>query len=1050
MLQEDEIIDTYRNYFIKFSIEEVERIRKTKANIPVTFLQNKYENVLDITSKLPLIRDISNVFYFGYSIFSYNLERKKIDNIVQTYAGLTEERLASIFSEEALHYATSNIEKLKALENIEALMAIAHTEQVAFFNNLPETQARKKTRIEHNIKYLTIFPKPKNMNFYNLPSTIKVYFPLIETNIIDEAIKKNNFIVLSGMGGVGKTTAAIAYANEHKDEYESRIRLIKCSSLEIFNLSIKELAEDLEIEVDNLTQDKILEKVINYLRRKIDRSLLIFDECSDFALLTEFSNLVDHKMIITLQNEAILKEAENYINFKIIKLEPIQSELAVSFIDNLLGINKETQELKAKLAELFAYFPLGISHAINYIKKNSLSIDNYLQKHSLKKQNKSFLDFMESSSAIYDIHKANLFVTLSLSIETMSSEAKEILKILAVLEPHNIPTTILNKISNDGNFLKIIDELLGYSFIKFDQFKGFASLHVLIHIICQEKFEVNIVSSLTKASSIISDAMEKNTAEENFDNNRILINHAENIIQKYQPLMSIAAKSDPENDPDLHKKIILLLNECGKAYFNFGDKEKALEYFDRGLKLLNKFQPENISKKLALMENKADVLFALQIYDQASSIYNEIIAERTIPQTNNLKLKRLYAEEKANPEKDLSSELQVLRQTYKENNGDKELLLVNLDLACYYQNNNNIEESEKLYDEAIQILERFTEQDEKLFYLGKVYRKKGNFEKALEYFRAAQQQISKVDNPIYYGLICCYMAEQHDKLSDSANSKKFYNYALEILKEKLGSEHFFVKDVKNIIKYKFETGQPIARQISGSERELELSLNCKKIPDSSQSEGSYYDSQILSIIDIIYDNNRMNNPNFYKLVAAAYSLKLEPNIIFNLTQKHFQWLVELMDDFNAYEALEKYVDVLDKYEFLLQEASLLVDNEKFEKLISLKEDFEAIEQLVKFYLNHNIEETLIFIFGEVEINNLGIMDQIIQIYKSLEEKLFSSNFKLVLTGKFGNIYYGGSGGDEPDDYSVFGSNGGVQLDNNLANNSNPIPLPVFNTSDHLE
>ena len=205
----------------------------------------------------------------------------------------------------------------------------------------------------------------------NLPLS-KAYYTEIRVNKedLDNKLSKEQVVVISGAGGMGKSTLAGEYGRNCKRS-DWQVRWIKGMQIEEEFL---QLAKDLHIEIANLPPEEVRNEVYKGFVKfgKEQQVLLIFDNVENGERMKEYlTNLPNHaKVIITARDGNLLE------GIQAIKLQGFGEEEAISYLQKALGKNeKEIEQIVKAVGES----PFRLSKVVGYLKSHSLkSIDDFI------------------------------------------------------------------------------------------------------------------------------------------------------------------------------------------------------------------------------------------------------------------------------------------------------------------------------------------------------------------------------------------------------------------------------------------------------------------------------------------------------------------------------------------------------------------------------------------------------------------------------------------------------------------------------------------------
>lgn len=332
-----------------------------------------------------------------------------------------------------------------------------------------------------------------------------------------------NAVCLTGLGGVGKTELAARYARLNRKHYQY-IFWIQADKLQS---SLQNMCEYFEIKSHYESTEAMVQK----LSAKIGKCkcLFVLDNAESFTSIDPFlRNLTMYEkpcVIVTSQHT----QWQNlcFEQFEITIFTEIE---AYNFFAKLIPDTNTAKELAKELE----YFPLAMQLSLSYIKRHSMSIEEYLKAF---RQGKSQLFFERNHD------NKTLLTVWKMAIEKLKSHehkvAIDVLNMMAYMDNTfiNMNTFLLYDTIPDKVMLNsVIDILCEYSLISKKETKiksgQVVTIHKLIQRILTEFEELTGTDSnyLNVLIGILQAACGEKTNEFDIDDENIWFLHIKHLL----------------------------------------------------------------------------------------------------------------------------------------------------------------------------------------------------------------------------------------------------------------------------------------------------------------------------------------------------------------------------------------------------------------------------------------------------------------------------------------------------------------------------------------
>lgn len=423
----------------------------------------------------------------------------------------------------------------------------------------------------------------------------------------DKKAEVSRIVVISGLGGVGKSELARKYGRSKEKYYDGNIIWIDAEDLETIKNSFLKLAERLDIPAkdkygSNKTPETFAQETYNFFASENRKSLFIFDNAERYGSISEFLPLAlsseYNKPCILITSHDRKWDAREEGDIKVILLGEFKEIEALEFVKKALNIqdNLQNKEIEELIEEL-QHFPLALGQAVAYIrnKNRELSprrkfvISDYLKEYrqeaeKLFKEIEKLLENEKKESESAVRYTKTVLTTWNITRNRIANntehgkQAIDVLNIMAYLAPDNINIEeIFTKpiADNEQRLWDAVKLLDRYSMINLRE--KIVNIHRLVQKVTRLKLreEKREEEVLRRALELInsSDVTQDNTIhvtsiwEYASKHGNLIDEFYFNSIyseQKYTPLHSLAKSGDYETI----KTILTRIEEKHTSRFN--------------------------------------------------------------------------------------------------------------------------------------------------------------------------------------------------------------------------------------------------------------------------------------------------------------------------------------------------------------------------------------------------------------------------------------------------------------------------------------------------
>jgi len=303
---------------------------------------------------------------------------------------------------------------------------------------------------------------------------------------------------ISGLGGIGKTQTAIAYAARHRSDYAAVLWAV-AESRESLMSDFVAIANVLNLPERNIQDQNFVVSAVKRWFEATPDWLLILDNADEPRLAEEFLPSRSNGHIV-LTSRAQVFDSIGILNP--IEMEEMSPADAREFLLKRTGRHDlEPDEAIAieQLASELDYLPLALEQAGAYIKELRSSFQDYLVSYRARG-----LELLEKGAAAGKDRKS-VRTTWSLNfqqVEETSNAAADLLRVSAFLGPDRIPNELftigagslgselsssLANVDSDPLALdEVLKPLIRYSLIHRDRKSKTYDIHRLVQVVLKE------------------------------------------------------------------------------------------------------------------------------------------------------------------------------------------------------------------------------------------------------------------------------------------------------------------------------------------------------------------------------------------------------------------------------------------------------------------------------------------------------------------------------------------------------------------------------------
>lgn len=652
---------------------------------------------------------------------------------------------------------------------------------------------------------------------------------------------------IAGLGGVGKSQIALAYAHAHRQTYDL-IHWLTADPETTLLEGMRDLGRQLHLPVDASPDIGSAVTMVNgWLAQTERRWLLIVDNVDEMAparLRQLLPGSGPGHILITSRNP----NWQGVVDGKHIHpVDIFTPDEAEAYLEKALSARPEgLRPFGSKLAERLGYLPLALTHAAAYMRERGLTCKEYVRR------------FAEHQTALLVRHPspndyhATVMTTWQLSFDAVQETpgAADLLTLCSLLAPDDIPLRLLRRVgevretplADELTFDDALAALRRYSLLEMGE--NGVRMHRLVQMVVREREATGGVGDWANSALALLkkayrfDKYDMTTwpacaellphmraaadlaAKEGVEietsawiNNEIGY-YLRQFIEMglawpyYERALEINEKVLGSEHPDTASS----LNNMGYLLQGMGKNEEARPYYERALEIREKVLGREHPDTAQSQNNLGYLLQAMGKYEKAKPYYEQALAIRekilgkehpdTARSLNNMGyiLQAMRATKEARPyfEKALAIYETVLGTEHPDTARSlNNLGFVQLILGDY-------EKAQLYYEEALAIREKVLGVEHpstavSLHNMGFLFLTVGEYEKAGTYYERAlaiREKVLGAKHPDTAGSLN-NLGSLKRAMGAYEEARPYYERAMAIFEERLGSEHPNTITVRN-------------------------------------------------------------------------------------------------------------------------------------------------------------------------------------------------------------------------------------------------------------
>ncbi len=418
---------------------------------------------------------------------------------------------------------------------------------------------------------------------------------------------------VQGMGGVGKTTLAVEYANRFRGLYDG-VWWCPAETRAGLMTSLAALATKLEAaSPEEADVEKAAQAALRRLAEQGDIWLLVYDNVASPEEIDGLLPAAGARALITSR----FLDWSDWADEVLLDVLPIAD--ATAFLEGRAGRNDETGA--RTLAEALGRLPLSLNHAAATCKRTQMSFAAYAAKAS------SLIEAAPRGAP----YPRSVAATFDLAIDDAVAQcpaAEALMAFLAFCAPDRIPLTLLEgAIDGETERMEALAALAELSLVKHDPFEDGApamTAHRLVQAVARARADRKgtaqgaVVRLIARLAALYPDDGYNNPAS----------------WPRCAPLTPhLLASCETETaEPATNLKRAALLHRAGSYFHGRGAYSQARPLFERALAIREKaLGPEHpdtaasLNNLAGLLQAQGDLEGARPLFERALAIYEKAL-----------------------------------------------------------------------------------------------------------------------------------------------------------------------------------------------------------------------------------------------------------------------------------------------------------------------------------------------------------------------------------------------------------------------------------------
>ncbi len=299
---------------------------------------------------------------------------------------------------------------------------------------------------------------------------------------IHRALCASEPVALVGLPGIGKTQAAAEYARAFANSYPGGVFWLDASSSQRLIEQYVSLAPLLGEAPHGTTVRECAQAVRERLSGAAQETLIVLDNLSEATESSWIPHGEKCRLLVTTRRATLVQEG-----YRVIPVPPLDEEASLMLLQCRCEARCEGELQAARqLARLVGHMPLALSLIASHVARLQMSFEDYLHRmqNPLETLQQARYTFQSTTG-----HDGSVYDALSVSVASLTGEAKQVLETAAVLCAFSVNPDLLAELCGSldrKRFEEAVSELRDAT-LAMSMSDGRLRFHELVRLFASER-----------------------------------------------------------------------------------------------------------------------------------------------------------------------------------------------------------------------------------------------------------------------------------------------------------------------------------------------------------------------------------------------------------------------------------------------------------------------------------------------------------------------------------------------------------------------------------